>query len=457
MLHTTASRLLLILIALALPCTAASSAVQLPDGQDLESPTSTASAEPERHNSAKQEAETVKRAIDARNEQVLANLDAVREVIKSKASGSEVGDVLREARQRAPVLADLENNVRLRERLLAEARVQKVRLLERQRFAENLDEQRELAQQLEAHEDSVQALVDALESAKQLAVNSQELIEYLDGHLLWLRSADPMGASGLSDVAQGAAWLVRPQSWSKVWSTLQTRATDHSFLTTLAALALLTLIAVRNRVRKSLPELASAVGRVSTDSFMLTVRALIDTLLLSLPMPMALIAVGVLLDSNEHAASVRSISRGFLAAGSVYLLLDFARQLCRNNGLADVHFRWNERARKVLRSNLRWLTILEVVSAFVVATCDASELDLYRLNLGRLAFIAGTLGLSGFLMVVFRPSTGVLAELLAREGLVWRLRKLWYAALVAVHRSVSQSLQRSASTTPLRRCRAASS
>jgi potassium-dependent mechanosensitive channel len=431
MLNTTASRLLLLLFALALPCAGFATAAQEPQPVETSPSDTPLDEEAQRLIEARQEAESVKRAIDARDRQVRANLDAVREVIKSKASGSEVGDVLREARQRAPVLVDLENNVRLRESLLAKERVETVRLLERKRHAESLDAQETLDQHIGLHEQYVTALVATHESAQTLSTNAEELIAYLDGHLLWLRSADPISPDALRAVSESAAWLFHPQTWSDSWSALRTRAVDHSFLTSLIALALIALVAVRVKLRKALPGLASAVGRVSTDSFMLTVRALIYTLLLSLPIPLLLIGLSVLLGSNSHNADVRAIGQGLQAAGGVYLLLDFARQLCRSNGLAEVHFRWNDRARKVLRSNLRWLTLLEVSSAFIVATCDASGVETYRLTLGRLAFIVGSLGLASFLMIVFSPSRGVLAELLAKESLAWRLRKLWYAALVA--------------------------
>lgn len=427
MLHNTAFRLSLLLLALALPCAGTAFSAQVPAGEELHGATASEDAQV---SGPTADALTAKRLSDARNEQVEANLIAVRQVIESKANGSGVGDVLREARQRAPVLAELENNVRLREKLLAEARVDKVRLLERQRLANTPEEQRQLSIDLADHAVLLNAQIGALESAKMLTANSEVLVDFLDGHLLWLRSAEPIGASWVRDVTEGALWLSRPQTWNDVGTTLYRRATDHTFVTVLVGIALLALIFLRRRLRKALPELATAVGRVSTDSFMLTLRALAYTLLLTLPISLFLIGLGVLLDSNDHTLASQAVSNGFYAAGSVYLLLDFARQLCRAKGLAEVHFRWNERARKVLRVNLRWLIIVEVCASFVVATCDASHFDTYRLGLGRLAFITGSAGLAFFLLVVFRPGSGAFAELLAKEGWAWRLRRLWYGLLV---------------------------
>lgn len=427
--YKTVPRLPLLILVVMLLCAATAFAAQVPAGQD---PPAAIAHAPDEH--AKSEAEgaalVAQHASDVRNEQVEANLIAVRQVIESKADGSGVGEVLREARRRAPVLAELERSVRQQEQLLAEARVEKVRLLERQRLADSPEARDELAQQLEVHEALLKALVGSVESAKTLTVNSRELIEYLDGHLLWLRSAEPIDAGWFGDVTEGALWLFRPQTWRDVGTTLYQRAKAHEFLTALVVILLVGLAAPRRRLRKALPELASAVGRVSTDSFLLTLRALLFTLLLSLPISMFLIGLGVLLDSNDHSLAVGSISNGFYAAGGVYLLLDFARQLCRDKGLAEVHFRWNERARKVLRVNLRWLIIAEVCAAFVVASCDASHFDVYRLGLGRLAFLCGTLGIAFFLLVVFRPGSGAFAELLEKDGWAWRLRKLWYGVLV---------------------------
>ncbi|MCA8979991.1 MAG: mechanosensitive ion channel [Planctomycetes bacterium] len=419
---------LLLLLALALPSAGNTLAAQVPEAGITQAPFD--EAESQRIADAAEEALAATRAFDARNEQVEANLIAVRQVIESKANGSGVGDVLREARRRAPVLADLERSLRHQQRLLAEARVEKVRLLERQRLAESLTAKEAAQQDLADLEVLLNALIGALESAKELQTNSKQLIDYLDGHLLWLRSAEPIGASWLHDVSEGALWLTSPQNWRGVGAELYQSAKDEAPATSAVLLALAALFLVRRRLRRVLPELASAVGRVSTDSFVLTLRALLFTLLLTLPIPLILIGTGALLDSGDHSAVGRAISRGLYAAGSVFLLLDFARQLCRAKGLAEIHFRWNERARKVLRSNLRWLIVFEVVSAFLVASCDASHVDVYRLGLGRLAFIAGSAGLSVFLALVFHPTRGAFADLLAREGWAWRLRKLWYGLLV---------------------------
>jgi potassium efflux system protein len=439
MLKKTATRLLLCWIASLLPCAATQALAQVPEGMGVseseESATSAQEAESERIAdpelaAATAAAKSAMHTSDARNEQVKANYDAVREVLESEADASGVGDVLREARLRAPQLDTLDVSMRERERLLAGARLDKVRMLEAKRNATDPLEQKKLTKRLSDQETYIKALHASLLSARELHTNATVLIEYLDGHLLWLRSADPIGADWFKDVTQGALWLAHPQTWKDAGLAAYERAVDHIFVGSLALLVLLSLLLVRTRLRKALPELASEVGRVSTDSFLLTLRALIFTLLLSLPIPILLIGASALLAAQDHSQTVRAISSGLYSSGSVLLLLDFARQLCRKSGLAEVHFRWNDRARRVLQRNLRWLILVEVAAAFLVASCDASGTEAYRLGVGRLAFIAGSSGLSFFMLLTFHPSHGVVSELLAKDGLAWRFRRLWYGLLV---------------------------
>ena len=177
--------------------------------------------------------------------------------------------------------------------------------------------------------------------------------------------------------------------------------------------------------------LASGVGRYASDRFSLTARALALTLLLALPVPLALCGSGALLATQALDPFSQELGAGLLAAGAVCLLLDFFRLMCRGKGLADAHFGWNPRARRTLLNNLRWLLAVEVPAALVTATCDAAGAEVFRQGLGRLAFLVGSIGLTIFVARVFRPGSGVFAEMMARDGWAWRLRKIWYGLLVA--------------------------
>lgn len=434
MLHMTAKPWILSLLLAALPCAGTLFGAQLP-GDAEQTPEALAAAvvrdaESKKIADATQAVLSSQRETEARNAQVVASMKAVESVLKTRVTGIGVGDVLREARRRAPSLSKLKSEVHHRDRMLAEALLDNVRLLERQRLADDKVEIDHLTQQQADLSVYMKALEDSLQSAKDLEKNAALLIDLLDGHLLWLRSAERIDGHWFKDVGTGAMWFVHPEQWTQIGAALQSRAADNPFVTSLVLLALLVLLAMRSRLRKSLLDLGSAVGRVSTDAFSLTLRALIYTLLLSLPIPLALLAAGSLLASSDHPSAAKALSQGLLAAGSVFLLLDFARQMCRRGGLADVHFRWNERARQVLRANLRWLVMVEVPAALIVAACDSLGDDVFRLGLGRLAFIAGSLGLFFFFMLVFHPTRGALSELLARDGWPWKLRKLWYGLLV---------------------------
>ena len=376
------------------------------------------------------EAERERQAATARAEQVRANLAAVREVLSIGLTSDEAGELLREARRRAPEPADVARRVEKREREVAEARLDRVRLLEQRRLAETAAERAKLAAEVAEHEALLEALTDALAAERELAGQARELVRLLDERLLWIGSAPPVGPQFLADVAAGVRWVSHPVAWVNVGTTLVMRPGEVPVLSLLVTLTVAALIFTRLRQRRRIVELAARVGKYSTDGFRLTAEAAGVTLLLALPIPLALAGVGGLLATQSVDSFSQALGQGLLAAAAVGLLLDAFRLICRNGGLADAHFGWNPHARRTLLHNLTWLLPIEVAASVIVAGCDAGGEEVYRQGLGRLGFLVGSTALTIFVARVFRPANGVFKEMLVEGGWAWRLRKLWYAAVV---------------------------
>ena len=110
------------------------------------------------------------------------------------------------------------------------------------------------------------------------------------------------------------------------------------------------------------------------------------------------------------------------------------QQLCRQNGLAELHLLWPEKTCRVLRNNLWWYLLIGLPCALVVTTTERIAEPLHRETLGRIAFAIGTVALSLFLARILHPNTGAIAPLLARHPQGWgqRLRHVWYPTLVTL-------------------------
>jgi potassium efflux system protein len=112
----------------------------------------------------------------------------------------------------------------------------------------------------------------------------------------------------------------------------------------------------------------------------------------------------------------------------------FLRQVCIDEGLADAHFRWSAKSRRILRRNLSWLKVvaLPLIFVFLTVTWDAEEARAD--SLGRAAFMAVLVCLALFLRQVISPSRGIARDVIARRQGGWldRLRVLWYPAALGV-------------------------
>lgn len=259
---------------------------------------------------------------------------------------------------------------------------------------------------------------------------SQELVDLLDSRLLWIASAPPIGASWWTAVGEGVEWMTSPELWLEAGGGALRTLGKKPFLSGLYAIVLVGLVLARRRLKGKLPELALNIGKYASDSFATTLGALVVTLLLALPAPVGLAGAGALLLASSSGGLAVALGHGFVAAAAVYLLLGFFLQMCRHGGLAEAHFGWNTRARQTLFVNLRWLLLVEVLAAFVVAATDGGKVELYRQGLGRLAFMLGAIGVTVFVARVFGPDRGVFSELMSRNGWAWRMRRLWHGALV---------------------------
>jgi potassium efflux system protein len=372
-----------------------------------------------------------------RIEQVSADLVAVREILSIGLASDDAGEMLRDTRRRTPDPDAAQQRVVLRQRQIARARLDQIRLQQQLRLTDDPAAKARLTAQLTAQDGYLAALQRALAAERQLATDSSELVRLLDARLIWIGSAPPVGPRWIADVAKGAAWLGNPLSWIQTSQTLLGRMWQNLWATALISLFFAALLLSSPLLQKRLTELAKGVGTYSTDSFLLTLRAAAVTVLSSLAFPMALAFLGWLLSTQSANLFARAVGSGLLTGAAVWLLLGFFRRICLPSGLADAHFTWNADARRTLANNLGWLIAVEVPCAFVSATCDAGIDEANRQGLGRLAFLVGSVGLTLFMARVFRPGTGVFAGLLSRMGWAWKIRKIIYLLIVILPGSLT--------------------
>ncbi len=256
-----------------------------------------------------------------------------------------------------------------------------------------------------------------------------EYTRFLDGHLLWIRSAKVIGPSNLITLPAAFLWLVNPNSWWRLLKDLVASFGHATILWLLGLLVALLLFAGSRRAKSNLKQIAKSVGRVRKDALMLTVRAFGSTLYLACALPFLLVLAGWRLSALPIASDFsRAAGYGLMVAGFVWAILGFLKYLCLEYGVAGVHFRWRNTTRLTLRRHLSWLQPLWVSLAFLISSIEAANNIAYQNSLGRLAFMVVMTATAVFAARIYRAASGT-SEDSAQDttpGMLFRQRTFWY-------------------------------
>jgi potassium efflux system protein len=299
-----------------------------------------------------------------------------------------------------------------------------------------LKDRRDLLKKLQAGYRRLFKSVQGLEFIEQeIATKAEEEARFLDGHLIWIRSAKTIGLEDLKNLPKALTWLASPYNWWLVLQDLGHSFQRYSALWIFGLLIAGVVIASRRWVKQDLSRVARQVYSVETDSFVLTLRALGLTGLLALGWPMLMGVTAWLLMRLPLADDfTRAISYGLLSAAQILGATALIRQLCRQDGVAAVHFKWGQNSRQNLRRNLLWLMLVAVPLYFIVVTAQIIKEPIYSDSLGRLALIVTMIALSVFVARLLRFSGDIVSRLVRRQPESWlaRLRYIWYPLAVGV-------------------------
>jgi potassium efflux system protein len=277
-------------------------------------------------------------------------------------------------------------------------------------------------QSLEFTEQRISSLID-------------EYADFLDGRLLWMRSSRIIGPTDLGYLPAALFWVVSPNNWWLLFKDLITSFGRKPITWILGLLLVGFLFVGRIWAKRNLEKLSKNVGHVRKDSFMLTVRALGLTLYLASNWPLLLVLAGWRLSALPFASDFSRVAGfGLLIAGHIWGILSFLKYLCREQGVAQVHFRWHNVTRLALRRQLLWLKPLWVSLIFLIATIEATNKIAYGNSLGRLAFMVVITASAVFAVKMLRITSGQSAdtEEASKQCLLLKLRFLWYCLAIGL-------------------------
>ena len=282
----------------------------------------------------------------------------------------------------------------------------------------------------------VDRLIDLDTATAELVSTVRQYRDFIGERILWVPSVTGPRTPALRDIASGFAWLIEPGAWRSALTITGRSALGQAPLWGLALIGLLSLLAIRRRAVGELRQLASLTQRPLRDSMALTLRAILPTLVLALPVPAFIGLIGWMLASpDEQTVMARAVGEALQSAALLLLPLTLLGQFLRPDGLALAHLQWRERAARVLARHLRWFVPTVAPLMFLANAMDRQkESELWGESLGRTAFMAAMLALAVFLYCVLRPHGPVLGDSLRAhpERWLYRARHAWFAALLLV-------------------------
>ena len=299
-----------------------------------------------------------------------------------------------------------------------------------------LIERRELVKKLETGSQRLFKNLQRLDFIEQqIASNAQDVARFLDEHLLWIRSGKSIGSKDLQNLPQAVQWLFSPYNWWQVAKDQKLSFERYPIQWMLGILIPAALIGLRHRAHRALSRIARDVYSVKTDSFMLTLKAILLTLRAALGWPLLMGIIGWQLGKLSSTESFTlAVGNGLIFAAQTLGGSLFVYEMCWKQGLAKVHFKWPESTRLTLQRILRWFIPTNVTLGFIITAVQTKNFAAYVDSLGRLALIALMFAFFVVVAYLFRFSGDLVSLLMSRnrEGWLVRLRYIWYPLTMGV-------------------------
>ncbi len=253
-----------------------------------------------------------------------------------------------------------------------------------------LNTQRELLNSLISGCDSLILEITKLKVANtQLQDALNEVKDATHRYLFWTADVGPVTLHYPVQVAQDLSRLISLDTFSQLGKALiMMFTTRESILPVIGALFLVVIsISSRRHYRAFLERAAAKVGKVTLDSFSLTVRTVFWSILVALPLPVLWAALGYGLQHAWPYPIAVAIGDGVTATLPVLWAFMISAAFARNHGLFITHFRWPQAS---VAKAMRYysLTIGVIVPLIMVLiTFDNLEDRQFSASLGRLSFI----------------------------------------------------------------------
>ncbi len=314
----------------------------------------------------------------------------------------------------------------------------------RQSFAikiqESITNRIDILEKLNTVYDRIFELINDLEFTEQkLSITANTFGELLDRHLIWIRSSKPFGSADIEKLKVALIWFAKPNSWRQIVTDMGRSVRQYTTVGIILVLIGVLLIIGRGWAHRKLNKIAESIELQAEESFYLTIKALGLTIMLAAVWPFALAIPAILLIRLPQTGLFSdAIANGLIYVVRALFFMALFFIICREKGLAQIHFQWPESARKTLKINLAWAIPIVTVSSFFIGAMESvPEVD-YSDALGKLAIMVYSLAISIYAARILSFKGGITSVLITKYPQSWwcRLRYIWYPLAILLPLSI---------------------
>ncbi|MGI9241952.1 MAG: mechanosensitive ion channel domain-containing protein, partial [Verrucomicrobiales bacterium] len=262
----------------------------------------------------------------------------------------------------------------------------------------------------------------------------REVRQLLNESLFWMRSSAPINTETVRELPEAITWLFGTQGIGLMGASIVQQAARWSVPTALVAIIVALLVVLRPRLKRSLEDIAVKIRRISTDRYAYTLRALGDTLLLSLPVPIVVGFTGWLLWQGADRDAWHTTIGIILGWGALVILpLWFTAEICRKQGVGNAHFSWPQAGLSRIRRSYFWLIATYPPALLINAISFFADDGQYFDSLGRVSFMLVHLFLAVGVWGLLCSNRGAMAPIASDnpERHLVRWQKYWVPIVIA--------------------------
>jgi potassium efflux system protein len=270
---------------------------------------------------------------------------------------------------------------------------------------------------------------------QQLVARAKEYADFLDTHLVWIRSSRILSIADFKNSAEVLQAFINPAYWRRTLNDARDSVASRPGPWILGLLLSVILLFGSRWARREMSRTAEKVKQPSKDRLSLTFWALALTVYLMSGFPFLTFFIGWrLLQLPGPHDFTQAIATGMIPAASIWATLLFVYHLCRRDGLAHIHFKWPQSIRQTLQLNLKWFAPLAVTMAFLISAMSTIKEIEFANSTAEMALIVMMIANSIFLGWVLRFSGGIVSRLLKNYPGGWlaRLRYIWWPVVVGM-------------------------